>query len=48
MKKIDEKRNALRAPLDKELEELAEQMIPSSAPEKQAQISRAQVGFFGF
>ena len=38
MKKIDVKRNELRTPLDKELEELAERMIASSAPEKQAEI----------
>jgi diguanylate cyclase (GGDEF)-like protein len=38
MKKIDEKRNEIRAPLDEELEELAEKMIASAPPEKQAQI----------
>jgi diguanylate cyclase (GGDEF)-like protein len=38
MKKIDEKRNEIRAPLDEELEELAEKMIASAPPEKQAEI----------
>jgi diguanylate cyclase (GGDEF)-like protein len=38
LKNIDEKRNELRAPVDKELDELAEKMIASAPPEKQAQI----------
>jgi diguanylate cyclase (GGDEF)-like protein len=41
MKKIDEKRNELRAPLDKQLDELAEKMIALSAPDKQVEIRNA-------
>jgi len=41
MKKIDEKRNELRAPLDEELEELAEKMVALSPPEKQVEIRNA-------
>jgi diguanylate cyclase (GGDEF)-like protein len=40
MKKIDERRNDLRAPLDKELDELAEKMIALSPPEKQVEIRK--------
>src|SRR5437899_10014207 len=41
MKEINDKRNELRAPFDKELEELAEKMIAHSDPEKQDQIRNA-------
>ena len=40
MKSINEKRNELRAPLDEELDELAEKMVAFSPPEKQAEIKK--------
>jgi hypothetical protein len=40
MKTINEKRNELLAPLDKELEELAERMTALSPPEAQAEIRK--------
>src|SRR5262249_5340958 len=43
MKNIDEKRNELRAPLDKDLDELAEKMIAHSDPEKRDEIRKAMV-----
>jgi diguanylate cyclase (GGDEF)-like protein len=41
MKKIDEKRNEILAPFDKELDELAEKMIAHSDPEKRDEIRKA-------
>jgi diguanylate cyclase (GGDEF)-like protein len=41
MKNIAEKRNELRAPVDKELDELAEKMIAHSDPEKRDEIRKA-------
>jgi len=43
MKKIDEKRNALQAPFDEELDEAAEKMIAHCPPEKQVEIRNAMV-----
>jgi hypothetical protein len=40
MKKINDTRNELRAPLEEELDELAEKMIAHSAPQKQDEIRR--------
>jgi diguanylate cyclase (GGDEF)-like protein len=41
MKRIDEKRNALQASFDEELDDLAEKMIALSPPEKQVEIRNA-------
>src|SRR5262245_52772211 len=43
MKKINEKRHELRAPLDEELDELAEKMIAHSDPEKRDEIRKAMI-----